>query len=320
MATGRQEGTDRQGLAYGAGAYLLWGLFPVYWPLLRPAGSAEIMAHRIVWSVACVAVLLAVRGQWSWLRGLGARRAGLLAVAAAVVSANWLGYIWGVNNGHVVETSLGYFINPLVTVLLGVLVLGERLRRVQWAALGLGAAAVVVLAVDYGRPPWLALLLAFSFACYGFIKKKVGIGAVQSLGVETAVLALPALAYLGWLVAAGRSTFGTEGAGHVLLLVLAGPVTAVPLLLFGAAARRLPLSVLGLLQYLAPVLQFGFGVLLFHEPMPPARLAGFALVWAALVLITIEGLHDARRTRPAAQSERVSSGLPVALVTSKRSI
>jgi len=320
MATGMQQGTDRHGLAYGSGAYLLWGLFPVYWPLLQPAGPAEIMAHRIVWSVVCVAALLAVRGHRGWLRGLGARRVGLLAVAAAVVSANWLGYIWGVTNGHVVETSLGYFINPLVTVLLGVLVLGERLRRAQWAALGLGAVAVVVLAVDYGRPPWLALLLAFSFAGYGLIKKTVGIGAVQSLGVETAVLALPALAYLGWLVAAGRSTFGTEGAGHVLLLVLAGPVTAVPLLLFGAAARRLPLSALGLLQYLAPVLQLGFGVLLFHEPMPPARLAGFALVWTALVLITIEGLHDARRSRRAGQSDSVSNVLPVALVTSKRPI
>jgi chloramphenicol-sensitive protein RarD len=198
-----------------------------------------------------------------------------------------------------------------------VTLLGERLRRAQWAALGLGAVAVLVLAVDYGRPPWLALLLAFSFACYGFVKKKVGIGAAQSLAVETALLAGPALAYLGWLAAAGQSTFATEGAGHALLLVLAGPVTAVPLLLFGAAARRLPLSVLGLLQYLAPVLQFGFGVLVFHEPMPPARLAGFALVWTALALITVEGVRDARRTRRDAQTRSVSSGLPVAFVTSK---
>ena len=300
-----EQGTDRQGLAYGAGAYLLWGLFPLYWPLLEPAGAGEVLAHRVVWSVAFVAGLLALRRRWSWVRGLGARRTALLAVAAAVVSVNWLGYIWGVSNGHVVETSLGYFINPLVTVLLGVLVLGERLRPVQWAALGLGALAVVVLTVDYGRPPWLALLLAFSFATYGFLKKKVAIGAVESLGVETALLALPALAYLGWLVAAGRSTFGTEGGGHVLLLVLAGPVTAVPLLLFGAAARRLPLSVLGLLQYLAPVLQFAFGVLLFHEPMPPARLAGFALVWVALVVLTADGLRGARRTRRARAAARV---------------
>jgi len=294
---GTEQGTQRPGLAYGAGSYLLWGLFPLYWPLLEPAGAGEVLAHRIVWSVVFVAGLLVLRGRWSWVRGLGAGRTALLGVAAAVVSVNWLGYIWGVSNGHVVETSLGYFINPLVTVLLGVLVLGERLRPVQWAALGLGAVAVVVLTVDYGRPPWLALMLAFSFATYGFVKKKVAIGAVESLGVETALLALPALAYLGWLTVAGQATFGTEGGGHVLLLVLAGPVTAVPLLLFGAAARRLPLSLLGLLQYLAPVLQFAFGVLLFHEPMPPARLAGFALVWAALVVLTADGLRAARRTR-----------------------
>ncbi len=295
--SGTEQGADRQGLAYGAGAYLLWGLFPLYWPLLEPAGPGEVLAHRVLWSLVFVAGLLALRRRWVWVRRLGARRTGLLAVAAAVVSVNWLGYIWGVSNGHVVETSLGYFINPLVTVLLGVLVLGERLRPVQWAALGLGAVAVLVLTADYGRPPWLALLLAFSFATYGFVKKQVGIGAVESLGVETALLAVPALAYLGWLAATGGSTFGAGGGGHVLLLVLAGPVTAVPLLLFGAAARRLPLSVLGLLQYLAPVLQFGFGVLLFHEPMPPARLAGFALVWLALVVLTADGLRSARRTR-----------------------
>src|SRR5829696_4096574 len=299
MATGTQQGTDRRGLAYGSGAYLLWGLFPAYWPLLRPAGSAEIMAHRIVWSVACIAALLAVRGHWGWLRALGARRAGLLAVAAAVVSANWLGYIWGVTHGHVVETSLGYFINPLVTVLLGVLVLGERLRRWQWAALGLGTVAVLVLAADYGRPPWLALLLALSFGTYGLVKKQVGIGAAESLGTETALLAVPAMAYVGWLTATGGSTFGAGGVGHALLMAVAGPVTAIPLLLFGAAARRLPLSTVGLLQYLAPVLQFGFGVLLFHEPMPAARLAGFALVWLALAVFTVEGLRRSRRVRPA---------------------
>jgi chloramphenicol-sensitive protein RarD len=206
-------------------------------------------------------------------------------------------------------------------VLLAVLVLGERLRRVQWAALGLGGVAVLVLAVDYGRPPWLALLLAFSFGTYGLVKKQVGIGAAQSLGVETAVLAVPAAAYLGWLAATGSGTFTAGGTGHLLLLVLAGPVTAVPLLLFGAAARRLPLSVLGLLQYLAPVLQFAFGVLLFHESLPPARLAGFALVWAALVLLSAESLRHARRSRrdpaAAAQGRSVSSSLPAALSTAK---
>ena len=312
---------ERQGLGYGAGAYLLWGLFPLYWPLLEPAGAVEILAHRVLWSLVFVAGLVAVGRRWASFRGLGRCRLVLLALAAAVISLNWGGYIWGVTHGHVVETSLGYFINPLVTVLLAVLVLGERLRRVQWAALGLGGVAVLVLAVDYGRPPWLALLLAFSFGTYGLVKKQVGIGAAQSLGVETAVLAVPAAAYLGWLAATGSGTFTAGGTGHLLLLVLAGPVTAVPLLLFGAAARRLPLSVLGLLQYLAPVLQFAFGVLLFHEPLPPARLAGFALVWAALVLLSAESLRHARRSRrdpaAAAQGRSVSSSLPAALSTAK---
>lgn len=289
---------QRRGVAFGTGAYFLWGLFPVFWPLLEPAQPVEVLAHRIVWSLVVVAVLLGLRRRWAWVRELGGRRLGLLTIAAVVVSVNWGLYIWGVSNGHVVETSLGYFINPLVTVVLAVLVLGERMRRWQWVALGLGALAVVVLAVDYGRPPWLALTLAVSFGTYGLIKKHVGIPAAESLGVETVVLAVPALAYLGWLTATGGSTFGTEGVGHGLLLAAAGPVTAVPLLMFGAAARRLPLSMLGLLQYLAPVLQFGFGVLVFDEPMPAARLAGFALVWLALLVFTVESVRHARSAAP----------------------
>jgi chloramphenicol-sensitive protein RarD len=291
---------QRRGLAYGTTAYLLWGVFPLFWPLLEPAGPVEVLAHRVVWSLLFVALLLAFRRRWAWVGTLGLRRIGLLAVAATFVSVNWGLYIWGVNNGHVVETSLGYFINPLVTVLLAVVVLGERMRRAQWVALALGGLAVLVLAVDYGRPPWLALTLAFSFATYGLIKKQVGIAAMESLGVETAVLALPAAAYLGWQAVTGGSTFGSHGAGHALLMASAGVVTAVPLLLFGAAAGRLPLSMLGLLQYLTPVLQFGFGVLLFHEPMPAARLAGFALVWLALALFTVESAQHSRRTRRAA--------------------
>jgi chloramphenicol-sensitive protein RarD len=290
---------QRQGLAYGATAYLLWGLFPLFWPLLQPAGPVEVLAHRVVWSLLFVALLLAFRRRWAWVGTLGLRRFGLLALAATFVSVNWGLYIWGVNNGHVVETSLGYFINPLVTVLLAVVVLGERMRRAQWVALALGALAVLVLAVDYGRPPWLALTLAFSFATYGLIKKRVGIAAMESLGVETAVLALPAGAYLGWQAVVGWSTFGSHGAGHALLMASAGVVTAVPLLLFGAAAGRLPLSTLGLMQYLTPVLQFAFGVLLFHEPMPAARLAGFALVWLALAVFTVESARHSHRTRQA---------------------
>ena len=290
---------QRRGVVFGTGAYLLWGLFPLFWPLLRPAGAVEVLAHRIAWSMVFVAALLLVRRRWSWVRELGGRRLALLAVAATVVSVNWGLYIWGVSTERVVETSLGYFINPLVSVLLGVGLLGERMRRGQWAALGLGAVAVVVLAVDYGRPPWLALTLAVTFATYGLIKKQIGVGAMESMGTETALLCVPAVGYLGWLAATGGSTFGAEGAGHALLLVATGPITAVPLLLFAGAARRLPLSVLGQLQYLAPVLQFAVGVLVFREPMPPARLAGFALVWLALAVFAAEGVRHSRRTRHA---------------------
>ena len=290
---------QRRGVVFGTGAYLLWGLFPLFWPLLRPAGAIEVLAHRIAWSMVFVAALLLVRRRWSWVRELGGRRLALLAVAATVVSVNWGLYIWGVSTERVVETSLGYFINPLVSVLLGVGLLGERMRRGQWAALGLGAVAVVVLAVDYGRPPWLALTLAVTFATYGLIKKQIGVGAMESMGTETALLCVPAVGYLGWLAATGGSTFGAEGAGHALLLVATGPITAVPLLLFAGAARRLPLSVLGQLQYLAPVLQFAVGVLVFREPMPPARLAGFALVWLALAVFAAEGVRHSRRTRHA---------------------
>jgi chloramphenicol-sensitive protein RarD len=289
------EPVSRRGLAYGAGAYLLWGVFPAYFPLLKPAGAVEILAHRVLWSLVVVLGILAVQGQLGSLRRLGGRRLALLALAGGFIAANWGTYIWGVNHEHVVETSLGYFINPIVTVLFGVFLLGERLRRGQWIAVGIGAFAVLVLAVDYGRPPWIALVLAFSFGSYGLIKKTVGAGAVQSLAVETAALAVPALAYLGWLFAAGQATFGHASAGNTLLLLSTGPVTAVPLLLFGASARRLPLSVLGLLQYLAPVLQFLFGVLIFDEPMPAARLAGFGLVWLALGLLTAESLRNQRR-------------------------
>jgi chloramphenicol-sensitive protein RarD len=292
---------------YGIACYLLWGLFPLYWPLLEPAGSIEILAHRIVWSLLVVATVLAVTRSWAWVRPLLADRATLarMALAAVLIAGNWAVYIWGVNNEHVVETSLGYFINPVVTVLIGVLVLHERLRPVQWAAIGLGTVAVVVLAVDYGRPPWIALTLAFSFATYGLLKKQVGVtvGAVQSLTVETAVLFVPALTFLVMLDARGDGQLGHSGPGHGLLLASAGIATAVPLLFFASAARRIPLSTLGLLQYLAPVLQFLTGVLLYDEPMPASRLVGFVLVWAALAVLTFDGLRQGHRTRRGARTE-----------------
>ena len=245
--------------------------------------------------------MLAVQRSWGWLRPLLADRTALarLSVAAVLIGANWFLYIYGVNSDRVVEISLGYFINPVVTVLIGVVVLAERLRPVQWAAIGLGTVAVVVLTVDYGEPPWIALGLAFSFAIYALLKKQVGVnvGAVQSLTVETAVLFLPAVGWLLWLEAQGEGAFGSGSLGQSLLLTTTGVATAIPLLFFAAAARRIPLSVIGLLQYLAPVLQFVTGVFLFDEPMPASRWIGFTLVWAALVMLTFDSLHHRHQTR-----------------------
>jgi len=292
--------SHRTGLLAGIAAYLLWGLFPLYWPLLEPAAPVEILAHRIAWSLLFLAGVLALTSGIRWVARLGRRRAVLLALAAALITVNWGTYIYGVNSGHVVETSLGYFINPLVTVALGVAVLRERLGRAQRLAVALAAVGVAVLTLDHGRPPWIALVLACSFGLYGLLKNRAGVGGTQSLAVETALLVLPALAYLAWLGERGNGTFTTEGAGHAALLVAGGVATAVPLMLFGAAAIRLPLTTLGPLQYLAPVLQFLIGVLVYAEPMPLSRLAGFVLVWAALAVFTADLVRSARRAaRPA---------------------
>ncbi len=287
----------RRGLLFGTAAYAMWGIFPLYWPLLEPAGAVEILAHRIVWSALTMTILVVAMRRTAQLKAvLRDRRAmTLLSVAAVVISVNWGAYIWGVNNERVVETSLGYFINPLVTVLMGVFVLGEQLRRLQWIALAIASTAVVVLTIDYGRPPWVALVLAFTFGTYGLAKKQAGVGAVESLSVETMVLAPVAAAYVVWLVATGSSSFGTEGVGHALLITTAGVVTAVPLICFGAAANRVPLVVLGLLQYLAPVIQFALGVLLFREDMTAGRWMGFGLVWIALVVFTAETMSHRRQ-------------------------
>ena len=228
-------GEQRRGLVYGFAAYGVWGLFPLYWPLLKPAGAMEILAHRMVWSLVVVALILLALRRWAWIAELARQpqRLGLVAVAATMVSVNWGMYIWGVNSGHVVETSLGYFINPLVTIALGVLVLHERLRPVQWTAVGIGCLAVVVLAVGYGRLPWIALTLAFSFGTYGLVKKKIAMGGLESLAAETSVQFLPALGFLLVLGARGQSTFTSHGPGHAALLAMCGLVTAVPLIFFG---------------------------------------------------------------------------------------
>ncbi|MGA5494646.1 EamA family transporter RarD [Streptomyces cinereoruber] len=297
----KTENEGRAGLLYGIGAYAMWGLVPLFWPLLKPAGAIEILAHRMVWSLAFVGLALLVLRRWGWMRELARspRKLGLITLAAAVITVNWGLYIWSVNAGHVVEASLGYFINPLVTIALGVLVLQERLRPAQWAAVGIGFAAVLVLAIGYGQPPWISLVLAFSFALYGLVKKKVNIGGLESLAAETAVQFLPALAYLVWLGGQGTLAFGSHGAGHTALLAATGLVTAIPLVCFGAAAIRVPLSTLGLLQYLAPTFQFLLGIFYFHEAMPPERWAGFSLVWLALTILTWDALRTNRRSRAA---------------------
>jgi chloramphenicol-sensitive protein RarD len=286
----------RTGYVFGIGAYLLWGLFPLYWKLLEPAGALEILAHRIVWSLVFVALVVTAGRRWSAIRALlrQPRRVGLIGLASILIAANWGTYIYGVNTGRVIETSLGYFINPLVTVVLGVFVLGERLRAVQWAAIGIGVLAVGVLTIDYGHVPWLALTLAGSFGLYGLVKKRLGVPAADGLAVESGALALPALAYIVFLGLHGGAAFGHD-VQPTVLMILGGAVTAVPLLMFAGAANRIPLSTIGLLQYLAPILQLACGVLVFDEPMPPARLAGFALVWLALGIFAGDGIRQVRR-------------------------
>jgi chloramphenicol-sensitive protein RarD len=288
---------QRRGFLLGVAAYSMWGAFPLYWPLLEPAGALEILAHRVLWSLAATGLLLVVARRTAQFRALFRSRRTflLLALAALTITFNWGTYIWGVNNGRVVETSLGYFINPLVTVLMGVLILGERLRPLQWLAMGVAALAVVVLALDYGRLPWVALVLAFSFGTYGLAKKSANVEAVESLALETALIAPFAAGYLFLLTSAGRSGFAEHGVGHALLLASSGLVTAVPLICFGAAAIRVSMVTLGLLQYLAPVVQFALGVLYFQEDMPAGRWAGFVLVWVALVVFTAEATTHRRR-------------------------
>jgi len=307
---------ERSGLWLGMAAYGLWGLFPLYWPLLEPSGTGEILASRMAWSLVAVGAILAARRRWAWLRPLlrDRRRMLLLACAAAVISVNWGVYIWAVNAGHVVEASLGYFINPLVTIAFGVLVLRERLRPWQWAAVGVGVLSVVVLTVGYGHLPWISLVLAFSFGTYGLLKKTVALGGLESLAAETGFQFLPAAVYLLVinLVAGGGGTYrGHAGTpGHIALLALSGAVTTAPLLLFGASAVRVPLSTLGMVQYLAPIFQFALGVTVDHESMPLVRWIGFALVWVALVVLTTDALRTARGTRVAVRAETATAPAP----------
>jgi chloramphenicol-sensitive protein RarD len=294
------------GAAYGFLAYLIWGAFPLYFDALKPAGAWEVLAHRIVWTLVVCVAALAITRNLGFVRRLPSnrRQLGATTIAGLLIAVNWGVYIQAVDSGHTVEAALGYFLNPLVTVALGVVVLHERLRILQWIAVAVGALACVYLAIDYGRPPWISVVLALSFASYGFMKKRIGgsLSAIEGLTAESAVLTPIAIVILIGVGMTGHTTFTSEGTGHTLLLLSAGIVTAVPLLLFAAAASRVPLVTIGLLQFITPILQLLCGVLLLGEHMPLARWIGFAIVWLALVLLTFDSLTAGARARRLARA------------------
>ena len=294
---------DRRGMWVAVGAYVLWGVMPLYWHLLKAVPSLQIVLHRIAWSALFVGAYLLWRDGRGWLRRTlaGPRLGWMLALSGVLIAFNWGLYIWAVNAGHVVETALGYFINPLLNVLIGVLFLRERLRPLQWLSVAVAAAGVLWLALRYGQVPWIALALAASFGLYGVVRKLAHVDAVAGLGVESAYLFLPAIALLAWTEAHGGGGFGAGyGAAASALLVLGGIVTALPLVGFAYAVRRIPLATVGLLQYIAPTLQFLIGVLVFREPFDRERLVGFACIWLALAIFAADGLLRARRGRLAA--------------------
>ncbi|MGY5318992.1 EamA family transporter RarD [Neomicrococcus lactis] len=293
--------SEAGGALAGLGAYFLWGLLPLYFALLAPATPLEIVASRIVWSLIFCLILVFALKEWGTLkRVLSTKRSILLlALAACLIATNWLVYTFSVLNGQTVSAALGYFINPLVSTFLGVVFLKERLRPLQWIAVGFGILAVVVLTVGYGSLPIISLVLAFSFGLYGLVKNRLGhsITTTTGLTVETMALVPFSVAYLIFLAASGQSTFNTEGPGHFLLLMSSGIITAVPLLFFGYAAQRLPLSVIGSMQYIAPALQFVTAIWLFREEMPPERWWGFALVWIAIVILTVDSVRNSSGLR-----------------------
>lgn len=285
----------------GAACYLIWGVFPLYFAALAPAGGLEVLAHRIFWSALTCTILITITRTWAPLRQVFAskRVIALMCAAAVLIAANWLIYVIAVLTGHVVEAALGYYVNPLFTVLLGVVVLRERLRGLQWAAIGFAVPAVLVITFDFGRPPWIAFGVSVTFALYSLVKNRVGVsvGALHSLTVETWVLLVPALGTMAWLHQSAQATFGHEGTGHALLLAASGIVTTIPLLLFAGAASRIPLSLVGLLQYLTPTMQLAMGVLVLGESMTTARWIAFALIWLALTVLSIDSVRATRAGR-----------------------
>ena len=274
------------GLILGIGAYFMWGLFPLYWPLLEPSNSIEIVAHRAIWTfIFCVALLLFTGKLRSTFAMLKKPKIALRLFASTIlISINWLVYIWGVNHGHVVECALGYYINPLIIIAFGVFLLNEEMRKLQWVSVAFASVGVIVLAIDYGRPPWIALALAGSWGTYGVVKKQLGLGALEGLAIETSLSVIPYTIYLLWLAHSGTGQFGHH-IGLTTLLILAGVVTAIPLLMFNGSTNRLKFTIIGLLQYITPTVQFVIGVLIRHESMTTGRWIGFLIVWVALITL-----------------------------------
>jgi chloramphenicol-sensitive protein RarD len=286
-----------RGVLYGIAAYLMWGFFPIYLKALQVVPSLQIMLHRVVWSFLFVMLLVLLRREWPRFRDSLRKPRVLLTytLTAVLLSVNWLIYIYGINSNQVVETSLGYFINPLLSVALGVVFLRERLRPMQWFPVGLAALGVLYLTLQYGSLPWIALALAFSFGMYGLIKKIAPLGSLHGLSLETGIIFIPAFLYLLYAESQGNGSFAHLGWNVTLLLAFAGVVTALPLLLFGLAARSIPLTLLGILQYIAPTVQFLLGIFLYQEPFTVTRLIGFAIIWLALIIFTVEEMYERRK-------------------------
>jgi len=291
----------KRGIWYAIGAYCAWGLFPIYWKWLHEVPALQLIAHRIAWSFVLLTIILFVTRQWKAFRSAAfSRRVILIYLASAIfLSINWLTYVWAVNSGFIVESSLGYFINPLLSVLMGVIFLREHLRPLQWLPIGLAAIGVVYVAVSYGQFPWIALTLAFSFGIYGLVKKTAPLGSLYGLTLETGILFIPAVGLLVYLQTVGQGAFLNSNPVTDLLLVGAGLVTTIPLLLFASAAQLIPLSMVGVLQYITPTAQFLLGVLLYHEPFNRSHLIGFSIVWTALIIFWGEGFWASRRQRVA---------------------
>jgi chloramphenicol-sensitive protein RarD len=294
----------KDGVLAAIGAYTLWGLLPIYWKAVQSVSADELLCQRALWSFVLLALFLGWKRRWAWLRQVrnSATTLATFLGSACLLALNWLVYIWAVNAGHIVDASLGYFINPLISVCFGMLFLGERLRPWQWVAIGIAGTGVVLLTLGYGAFPWIALTLAITFGLYGLLRKTAPLEALEGLALEMSIMSLPALAYLVYLASTGAASFGRADTATRLLLVLSGPITALPLFLFGYGARRITLASVGILQYIAPTCQFLLGVLVYEETFTPARMVGFGVIWTALLVYSLEGAIESQRRKSRAFS------------------